>query len=102
MHKIVPLIASDVSGPLGVFHLMRLWLKARLFYAGLLSDGYDLFKSEEFDQKVLAAINISEDDFLTFMRTERPSYHKLELWIRKYPDVRLTAGKGTAETAFHE
>ena len=40
MNTLIPLISSGVSGPLGVLHLPRLWLKASLEARGLLANGY--------------------------------------------------------------
>ena len=39
MSKIVPLISSGTTGPLGVLHLTRLWQKVSLEAAGKIADG---------------------------------------------------------------
>jgi hypothetical protein len=88
MKKMPPLISSRVSGPLGILHLPRLWLKASLDVAGLLADGYWVGKG--FDAGVLNALNIPVDNFKAFMKT-KPSYPQLEAWVQSQPGVQLDA-----------
>jgi len=86
MKKMPPLISSRVSGPLGILHLPRLWLKASLEATGQLAEGYWVGKG--FDAMLLVAINIPVEVFKTFMQT-KPSYPQFEAWVQKQPGVKL-------------
>jgi len=88
MKKMPPLISSRVSGPLGILHLPRLWLKGSLDVAGLLADGYWVGKG--FDAMLLNGLNIPVDAFKAFMQT-KPSYPQFEAWVQKRPGVKLDA-----------
>lgn len=90
MSQIVPLISSGVAGPLGVLHLPRLWQKASLAAAGKLHSDYPGC-GKGYDGMTLAALGIDEAKFLEFIAT-KPSYTKLEAWVRSYPGVKLTKG----------
>lgn len=88
MKKMPPLISSRVTGPLGILHLPRFWLKASLANAGLLADGYWVGKG--FDAMLLKALNVPMDTFLEFMKS-KPSYLQLEAWLQKQPGAKLDA-----------
>lgn len=88
MSKIVPLISSATTGPLGILHLPRLWLKASLAAAGKLHDEYPGIGCG-YDQMTLDALGIKMDDFKAFIAT-KPSYPQLEAWVKAYPGVNLT------------
>ena len=80
MAGIVPLISSSVAGPLGVIHLPRLWQKVTLSTRSQLAEDYDECGAG-FDQMVLDGIKIDRDAFLSFVRSERPSYPQVEAWV---------------------
>jgi hypothetical protein len=88
MSKIVPLISSAVAGPLGFLHLPRLWLKASLEATGKLHSDYPGC-GKGYDQMVLDAIGIDREQFLSFIKSARPSYTQLEAWLKSYPGARL-------------
>ncbi len=88
MSKIVPLISSAVAGPLGIIHLPRLWLKASLEATGKLHPDYPGC-GKGYDQMVLDAIGIDREQFLSFIKSARPSYAQLEAWVEAYPGARL-------------
>jgi hypothetical protein len=88
MSKIVPLISSGVSGPLGVLHLPRLWLKASLEAKGKLAEGYPGC-GKGYDQMVLDGLGLSREAFLQFIKTESPTYPQLEAWVLKQKGGKL-------------
>lgn len=88
MSKTIPLISSEVAGPLGILHLPRLWQKASLEALEKLHPDYP-GAGKGYDQMVLDAIGIDRGKFLAFIKTSRPSYPQLEAWIRAYPGARL-------------
>jgi len=77
---VVPLISSTVSGPLGVMHLPRLWLKILLFSAGRLPEGYR-HGVGGFDEMLCVNLGIDRDAFVAFIETEKPTYLDLEAWV---------------------
>ena len=80
MAKIVPLISSGESGPLGVLHLPRLWLKTSLDATGQLADDYPAVGAG-FDSMVLDGLNLDKDEFLAYIKDSKPTYCQLEKWI---------------------
>ncbi len=82
MKTIVPLISSDVAGPLGVLHLPRLWLKLSLEAAGKLSSGY-AGAGKGFDQMVIDGLGLQRDAVIDFISKNRPTYPQFEVWVRK-------------------
>ncbi len=90
MSKIVPVLPSSTSGPLGVKHLPRLWLKSLLSARGQLADGYKDI-GPGYDQMVLAAIGIDPDAARSYIAKEQPSYVAFEKWVASQPGVKLDA-----------
>jgi hypothetical protein len=80
--QIVPLISSSVSGPLGVKHLPRLWLKILLHAAGRLPEGYR-HGVGGFDERLCTDLGIDRDAFVAYIETEKPGYLELEHWVRE-------------------
>lgn len=80
MSKIVPLISSSVAGPLGVQHLPRLWLKASLEAVGKLHPDYP-GAGKGYDQMVLDGLGLDREEFLEYIRSNKPTYVQLEAWI---------------------
>ncbi|MFW5882773.1 MAG: DUF5069 domain-containing protein [Verrucomicrobiota bacterium] len=91
MEKLIPLISSDTEGPLGVKHLPRLWLKARLAASGRLPEGYKVIQPT-FDTLVLEALKIDLEQARTYLLEQRPSYLEFEAWLRQQPGVDLSPG----------
>ncbi len=80
---IVPLISSSVSGPLGVRHLPRVWLKVSLHGVGRLPDGYR-HGSGGLDELMLRQLGIDPAEFVAFVEAELPSYLACEAWVRTH------------------
>lgn len=79
----VPAIGSNVTGPLGAFHLPRLWLKHRLHAAGRLPEGYR-HGAGGFDEQVTERLGLDRDAFATYVETEQPDYLAAEAWVRRH------------------
>ncbi len=88
MSTYVPLISSGVSGPLGVLHLPRFWLKSSLEAAGKLAAGYPGC-GKGYDQMVLDGLGLDRTATIDYLKTSRPSYPQFEAWIRTQPGVKL-------------
>jgi hypothetical protein len=84
----VPLISSGVTGPLGVLHLPRLWLKASLEARGKLAAGYPGC-GKGYDQMVIDGLGLNRDAVLNYIKNDKPTYPQFEAWIRKQPGVKL-------------
>lgn len=84
----VPLISSGVTGPLGVLHLPRFWLKASLEAAGKLAAGYPGC-GKGYDQMVIDGLGLKREEVLNYLKSAKPTYPQFEAWIRKQPGVRL-------------
>ena len=80
MANMIPMISSGTAGPLGVLHLPRLWLKVSLDTTGQLHDDYPAV-GMGFDQMVLDGLGIEKEEFLSYMRDNKPSYCELESWV---------------------
>ena len=88
MNKTIPLISSEVAGPLGIIHLPRLWQKSSLEAAGKLHPDYPA-AGQGYDQMLLSALGIEVEAYVNFIKTERPSYVQLEAWVKAYPGAKL-------------
>lgn len=86
--KLVPLISSGVSGPLGLLHLPRLWQKGLLGALGRLAEGYSDI-GPGYDHMVLGAIGVDPEKAKAFLREKKPTYPQFEAWVRAYPGVKL-------------
>jgi hypothetical protein len=84
----VPLISSGVSGPLGVLHLPRLWLKVSLEARGKLAAGYPGI-GKGYDMMVLSALGLDADAVKRYITSDKPTYPQLEAWIKRQPGVKL-------------
>src|SRR3954468_21228320 len=91
IENIVPLISSGVSGPLGVLHLPRLWLKSSLEARGKLAPGYPGC-GKGYDQMVLSALNLDRQKTLDYIKNSKPSYTQFEAWVKQQPGVKLDKG----------
>ena len=80
---VVPAISTTVTGPLGVSHLPRLWLKKLLYAYGRLPSDYR-HGSGGFDEMLLDALGIDDDAMDAFIGTARPGYLATEAWVRDH------------------
>jgi hypothetical protein len=80
---VVPAISSSVSGPLGVPHLPRLWLKHLLFSFGQLPEGYR-HGAGGFDERLTTSLGIDGAAFAVYVETEKPEYLLAEAWVREH------------------
>ncbi|NQW99478.1 DUF5069 domain-containing protein [bacterium] len=80
MSTIIPMISSGTTGPLGVLHLPRLWLKASLGAAGKLHSDYPAC-GQGYDQMVLSGLGLDKAAFETFIADSKPTYPELETWV---------------------
>ena len=76
----IPLISSEVAGPLGAIHLPRLWSKVLLSATGNLFDGYDEC-GMGFDQMVLDGLGVDRDAAVGFIKGSKPTYAQFEKWV---------------------
>ena len=74
---IIPLISSGTTGPLGVKHLPRLWLKTLLSATGHMPAGYKDLRPG-FDYMVLEGLGINPDAAREFIVNDRPTYLAFE------------------------
>ena len=88
MATFIPLISSGTSGPLGVLHLPRLWLKASLELRGKLDSRYP-GAGQGYDQMTIDALGLKRDVVLAFIKEKRPNYPQFEAWVKAQPGVKL-------------
>ena len=81
--EVIPLISGATSGPLGVVHLPRLWLKLLLHSLGKLPDGYRHGVGGS-DEIVMTSLGIDAEKFIAFVENEKPDYPQTEAWIRAH------------------
>ena len=84
----VPLIPCNVSGPLGVLHLPRLWLKVSLEARGKLAAGYPGL-GKGYDTMVVNALGLNADALKAFVAASKPTYAEFETWVKAQPGVKL-------------
>lgn len=84
----VPMIPCNVSGPLGVLHLPRLWLKVSLEARGKLAPGYPGI-GKGYDQMVVDGLGLKADAVKKFISEKRPTYGQFEAWVKSQPGVKL-------------
>lgn len=84
----VPLISSATTGPLGVLHLPRLWLKVSLEAQGKLAAGYPGI-GNGYDMMVIEALGLTADAVRAFITGSRPTYPQFEAWIKQQAGVKL-------------
>ena len=77
---IIPLISSDIAGPLGAIHLPRLWSKLLLSATGNLPSDYDEC-GMGFDQMVLDGLKVDRDAAVAFVKDSKSSYAQFEKWV---------------------
>jgi hypothetical protein len=80
---VYPGIATPITGPLGLIHLPRLWLKHLLHGAGLLQEEYR-HGASGVDLRIAEAVDFDPDAFRAFVEGERPDYLTAEGWVREH------------------
>ena len=96
--KMVPMISSDVRGPLGAVHLPRLWQKALLSAKGLLPDDYDECGSG-FDQMTLNGLGLDREKTLGYLKSELPTYPQFERWVLEQNGGHIAADRISTHNA---
>jgi hypothetical protein len=81
METLVPLISGARTGPIGIAHLPRFWLKMRAHAVGLLTEGYRHGNGGS-DEALMTTFGIDPDAFSGFIATQAPDYLSCEAWIR--------------------
>jgi hypothetical protein len=82
MQQITPLIGATVTGPLGVMHLPRMWLKSVYSAGGVLWDAYfDNYKG--FNQQVCDGLGLEPEAWFAFLAT-MPTYPQAEDYVREH------------------
>ena len=82
VERIVPLIPPAASGPFGVSHLPRMWLKGILSAADMAWDEY-FPDYRGFNKLLIDAIGLDPDAFFAYMEM-LPSYPDTERWVRDH------------------
>ena len=78
----ISLISTRTTGPLGVVHLPRLWLKMRLAARDKLAEGYRAGEGG-FDGMLLEALGIDSEAAVAFVHELQPAYLAFEAWVRE-------------------
>jgi hypothetical protein len=78
---IVPAVSTQSTGPLGLMHLPRFWMKATLHAAGVLYEDWKSGPDSPLDMWFCAAIGLDTAAALTYIKTQRPSYVAFESWV---------------------
>jgi hypothetical protein len=77
----IPLISGASTGPLGLTHLPRFWLKLRLRARGRLPAGYRSGVGGS-DGDLLTGFGIDHDAIVAFVADAVPDYLTFERWVR--------------------
>ena len=96
--SIVPLISSDLAGPLGAIHLPRLWLKLLLSAKGKLPEDYPECGGG-FDQMTLDGLKVNRDAAVAYVKGSLPTYAQFEAWILKQRGGKIPAAEIEASNA---
>lgn len=79
---VIPIVSSSASGPLGICHLPRMWLKVLLHAQGRLPAGYR-HGTGGMDETTAANMGFDRDAFIDFVSTKAPTYLETEAWVRE-------------------
>ncbi len=79
---IVPAVSTQSTGPLGLMHLPRFWMKATLHAAGALWDDWKSGPDSPLDMWFCAAIGLDTATAIAHIKAQRPSYMAFEGWVR--------------------
>jgi hypothetical protein len=81
MRPLIPAISTAVTGPLGIMHLPRFWLKNLLFASGRLPPGYKS-TTGTFDRLVIDTLGFDESAMLAYFTSAKPNYLQFEAWVK--------------------
>jgi hypothetical protein len=81
--KIVPVISSEVQGPLGLMHLPRLWLKALLHATNSLAEDWGCGPGG-LDKRIQDFVGIDPEAFVPGLLQKFPTYPECEAWVRAH------------------
>jgi hypothetical protein len=81
LQPIVPAVSTQSTGPLGLMHLPRFWMKATLAAAGALYEDWKSGPDSPLDMWFCAAIGLEPTTAIAHIRAERPSYMAFEGWV---------------------
>jgi hypothetical protein len=79
----IPLVSASSTGPLGLRHLPRFWMKALLRATGALPPDYNSGGTQGADGFFAAQLGFDGDAAVAFIARELPSYLGFEEWIRE-------------------
>jgi hypothetical protein len=78
--KRVPIVSSYRTGPLGLLHLPRMWLKALLLAKDMLADDWGC-GAGGLDKRMMDPIGVDKVAFMAWLTRELPSYAETEAWL---------------------
>ena len=84
IQPIVPAVSSQSTGPLGLMHLPRFWMKATLDATGALYDTWNSGHKSGFDVWFCETIGIDLDAAKAHIETELPTYLEFEAWVASH------------------
>jgi hypothetical protein len=94
----VPMVMSDVKGPLGAMHLPRLWQKVLLSAKGMLPADYDEC-GHGFDEMTLSALGLDREKTINYLKTELPTYPQFERWVLEQNGGHIAADRISSHNA---
>lgn len=80
--KIIPIISSGVTGPLGAAHLPRMWTKLTLGNHNALPEGHD-YCGTGFDQMTIDNLGLQRERVIEYVKGSKPTYVQFEAWVRQ-------------------
>ena len=106
MEAIVPLISTSKTGPSGIMHLPRLWMKILLASKGRLAEGYR-HGIGGFDERLLENFGVDRDAFIRYVESEQPDYLAAERWFTEHatafsPQTVAASNAGFLEASFSD
>ncbi|MBD5603899.1 MAG: DUF5069 domain-containing protein [Candidatus Eremiobacteraeota bacterium] len=106
MEAIVPLISTSKTGPSGIMHLPRLWMKILLASKGRLAEGYR-HGIGGFDERLLENFGVDRDAFIAYVESEQPDYLAAERWFTQHatafsPQTVAASNAGFLEASFSD
>jgi hypothetical protein len=81
LEPIVPAVSTQSTGPLGLMHLPRFWMKATLHAAGALYQDWKSGPDSPLDMWFCGAIGLDALSALAYIKAQRPSYMDFERWV---------------------
>ncbi|MGH7729060.1 MAG: DUF5069 domain-containing protein [Vulcanimicrobiaceae bacterium] len=82
MNELAPAISTTQTGPLGICHLPRLWLKIILHAKGLLPADYR-HGHGGFDELLCERLGLDAEAMIAYLERELPDYLTFERWVEQ-------------------